>query len=472
MGICGTAMGNVAVMMKRLGHEVVGADSGVYPPMSGVLAAAGIEVFDGYDAARLARLAPDFAVVGNALSRGNPEVEWLLETRALRYGSLPQLLHENVLARRRNIVVSGTHGKTTTTALCTALLQANGRSPGYLIGGVPKDLEGGAAPGCLDDPFVIEGDEYDSAFFDKRSKFIHYLPTVALVNNLEFDHADIFRDLADVMRTFRHFLKLVPRNGCIVANGDDANVMQLAGEVSWAPVVRVGVSPECDARIADFREDADGARFSLYWRGSRWAEVDWALPGLFNARNAAMAAVGAAMALFPENPTKLEAAQALKAARGVRRRQEILFRGAGCIVVEDFGHHPTAVAQTLGSLRARFPEHFILACFEPRSNTARTRVFQEALPQALSLADASLLGPVHRAEKLPPEQRLDLAQVARSIAERGGRCLPCRSNEQVLEEAWAEIGRAEKPILCVFFSNGAFGGVMPKLVERCQKGKC
>jgi len=467
MGICGTAMGNVAVMMKALGHKVSGSDTGVYPPMSDVLRAAGIDIFEGFDANRLKLLAPDFVVVGNAVSRGNPEIEWLLDTRALRYGSLPQVLHERVLAERKNIVVSGTHGKTTTTTLCAYLLKSQGKDPGYLIGGVPLDLEGGAHPGAAEDPFVIEGDEYDSAFFDKRSKFIHYLPTVALVNNVEFDHADIFRDLADVKRTFSHFLRLVPRNGHIVANGDDATVAELVSSVSWAPVVRVGTGEANDVRIADFAETAEGTSFTLYWKNTLWKQVRWNMPGLFNARNAAMAATGAALACFPENPTAFDVS-ALAKVQGVRRRQEILYRDDLRTIVEDFGHHPTAVAQTLRSLRARFPQHRILACFEPRSNTARTRVFQEALPAALGLADESFMGPVHRAEKLPPDQRLDLPAVAQEIAAKGGTSHACASNAAVLEGAWAILKDAKTPHLCVFFSNGAFDGIIAQMAARAK----
>src|SRR5438477_6306568 len=202
MGVAGTAMGNAALLARTAGHEVVGADSGVYPPMSTVLANAGIALHEGYDAARLKSLAPDLVVIGNAMSRGNPEVEWLLETRALPFTSLPALLHDLILKTRRNVVVCGTHGKTTTTAIAAFLLRENGRDPGFLIGGVPLDPPMGAQLGAASDPFVIEGDEYDSAFFDKRSKFIHYAPHIAVLNNLEFDHADIFRDLADVQRSF------------------------------------------------------------------------------------------------------------------------------------------------------------------------------------------------------------------------------------------------------------------------------
>lgn len=268
MGICGTAMGNAALLARASGHEVLGADTGVYPPMSTVLSEAGIVLHEGYDPARLAALAPDLVVIGNAMSRGNPEVEWLLDTRALRFISLPAMLHDFVLQHRRNIVICGTHGKTTTTSLTAFLLRENGRDPGFLIGGVPQDPPMGHHLGTLSDPFVIEGDEYDSAFFDKRSKFIHYAPSIAVVNNLEFDHADIFRDLPDVQRTFAHLTRIVPRNGWVVMNGDDDNVRAL-GALPWTRVLRVGTGEANEVRISDFQEDAGvfGSRF--YGKGNR-----------------------------------------------------------------------------------------------------------------------------------------------------------------------------------------------------------
>src|SRR5471030_989197 len=251
MGICGTAMGNAALLARAAGHDVLGADAGVYPPMSTVLAEAGIALHEGYDPARLARLAPDLVVIGNALSRGNPEVEWLLETRGLPFTSLPAMLHDFVLRGRRNLVIAGTHGKTTTTALTAFLLREAGADPGFLIGGVPQDPPVGSHLGAEVDPFVIEGDEYDSAFFDKRSKFIHYAPHIAILNNLEFDHGDIFRDLADVQRTFSHLVRIVPRNGFVLMNGDDENLHAL-GAFPWTTTVSVGTGEGNDLRIADF----------------------------------------------------------------------------------------------------------------------------------------------------------------------------------------------------------------------------
>jgi UDP-N-acetylmuramate: L-alanyl-gamma-D-glutamyl-meso-diaminopimelate ligase len=458
LGICGTAMGNAAQLLRAAGHTVSGCDAGVYPPMSEVLAAAGIAVDEGYDPARVAAHRPDLVVVGNALSRGNPVVEWLLDERALPFTSLPALLHDFVLRHRRTIVVAGTHGKTTTTALAAYLLRAVGRDPGFLIGGVPLDPPTGTHLGAATDPFVIEGDEYDSAFFDKRSKFIHYAPHVAVLNNLEFDHADIFRDLADVQRTFAHFTRLVPRRGWIVLNGDDAHLAAL-GPCPWTRVVRVGTGEGNDIRLAAFGEDGRGARFTLTWHGERWAAVEWSLPGLFNARNAAMAATAAALALGGRDHLRLEA---LARFRGVKRRQETLHRSPALTVIEDFGHHPTALRETLASLRARHPGAVLTAVFEPRSNTARTRVLQDDFARALASADEAWLGAVDRAEKLAAGQRFEAEAVAAHLAAAGvpARCFG--SNAALFEALCAAALPADprRPRVVVFFSNGSFDGII------------
>jgi UDP-N-acetylmuramate: L-alanyl-gamma-D-glutamyl-meso-diaminopimelate ligase len=467
LGVCGTAMGNAALLARAAGHEVSGADTGVYPPMSTVLAEAGITLHEGYDAARLERLAPDLVVVGNALSRGNPEVEWLLDTRALRFTSLPALLHDTVLATRKNIVVCGTHGKTTTTALAAFLLRENGRDPGFLIGGVPIDPPVGNHLGAASDPFVIEGDEYDSAFFDKRSKFIHYAPHVAVLNNLEFDHADIFRDLADVQRTFAHLTRIVPRNGWVVLNGDDDNLRAL-GPLPWTRVVRVGLGADNDVRIENFTEDPRGARFNLTWSGQPWGAVAWDLAGGFNARNAAMAATAVALALGGRDHVSLAP---LARFRGVKRRQEKLLARPGLTVIEDFGHHPTALAETLASLRQRHPGALLTAVFEPRSNTARTKMLQAGFIRALALADEVFIGAVNRADKLKETERFDAEAVVEHLELQGVPAATAETNAEVLTKLVdATLGDAARaipagrPRVVVFFSNGSFDGIIAAYV--------
>jgi UDP-N-acetylmuramate: L-alanyl-gamma-D-glutamyl-meso-diaminopimelate ligase len=473
MGICGTAMGNAALLARAAGHEVLGADTGVYPPMSTVLAAAGITLHEGYDPGRLAGLGPDLVVIGNAMSRGNPEVEWLLDTRALPFTSLPALLHDSILRHRRNLVIAGTHGKTTTTALTAFLLRAAGRDPGFLIGGVPQDPPLGAHLGAAADPFVIEGDEYDSAFFDKRSKFIHYAPHIAVMNNLEFDHADIFRDLADVQRTFTHLGRIVPRNGWVVINGDDPNLRAL-GPMAWTRVVRVGLDESNDVRITDFAESAEGARFSLHWRGHGWASVRWTLSGLFNARNAAMAATAAGLALHPDRPSDLDLG-ALARFRGVKRRQEVRLTTARTTVIEDFGHHPTALAETLQSLRARHAGSLVTAVFEARSNTARTKTMQAGFMRALALADEVYLGAVSRADKIPAHERFDPEAVAQNLETQGVEAHFAPTNAGLLDQLVANTLRREpgattgKPRVVVFFTNGSFDGIIDGYVAAVPK---
>jgi UDP-N-acetylmuramate: L-alanyl-gamma-D-glutamyl-meso-diaminopimelate ligase len=492
MGICGTAMGNAALLARAAGHEVLGADTGVYPPMSTVLAEAGITLHEGYDPVRLERLAPDLVVIGNAMSRGNPEVEWLLDTRALAFTSLPALLHDTVLKTRKNIVVCGTHGKTTTTSLTAFLLRENGRDPGFLIGGVPLDPPVGNHLGAAGDPFVIEGDEYDSAFFDKRSKFIHYAPHVAVLNNLEFDHADIFRDLADVKRTFSHLTRIVPRNGYVVMNGDDENLASL-GELPWTRVVRVGMGENCAVRIVDFSETAAGISFRLLWDGAEWGAVSWAMPGIYNARNAAMAAVAGALCtedggrnteyggqwaeggqteLGDRRPPVFSIAP-LARFRGVKRRQEVLVAKPGITVIEDFGHHPTALTETLKSFRNRFPGAVITAVFEPRSNTARTNTLQAGFMAALALADEVYLGAVNRADKLKAGERFDTEAVIAHVETQGRKGASGATNAEVLEKLVAATLPASeaKPRLVVFFSNGSFDGIIAKYATAARSGE-
>jgi UDP-N-acetylmuramate: L-alanyl-gamma-D-glutamyl-meso-diaminopimelate ligase len=462
MGICGTAMGNAALLARAAGHEVLGADAGVYPPMSTVLASAGITLHEGYDPTRLAQLAPDLVVIGNAMSRGNPEVEWLLDTRAIAFTSLPALLADFVLKGRKNIVIAGTHGKTTTTALTAYLLRENGRDPGFLIGGVPQDPPVGNHLGTVADPFVIEGDEYDSAFFDKRSKFIHYAPHVAVLNNLEFDHADIFRDLADVQRTFLHLVRIVPRNGWIVLNGDDDNLRAL-GAFPWTRTVKVGLGEGNDVRISNFAESPAGVEFTLTWRGEDQQAVRWNQPGIFNVRNAAMAAVAAALALFPDDPTQLKL-DALARFRGVKRRQELLVDTPRLKVIEDFGHHPTALAETLQSLRARHPGLTINAVFEPRSNTARTKILQAGFTRALGLADEVYIGAVNRADKLKEGDRFDVEAVIQHLDLQGIHAYTADTNTALLAKLTANTQAAKVPQLVVFFTNGSFDGIIGNFV--------
>lgn len=455
MGICGTAMGNAALLVKEQGHEVFGCDAGVYPPMSDVLADAGIDVLEGFDADRLAALQPDQVVVGNAMSRGNPEVEWLLDQSEVSFISLPALFHDTVLLNRCPVVITGTHGKTTTSTLTAYLLESAGAKPGWLIGGVPNDLSGGAKLG-EGRPFVIEGDEYDSAFFDKRSKFIHYRPQVAVLNNLEFDHADIFRDLEDVQRTFRHFLRIIPASGYALVNGDDAHIAALL-PAPWTQVIRVGTSEGNDLIIRNFKDAPEGAQFDLVWKGTIWAHVQWPMHGLFNARNAAMASLAAALASACAGPCEFDLS-ALANFQGVRRRQDVRYSDRNWVVLEDFAHHPTAVAGAIEALRAAYPTQRMTVCFEPRSNTAATSRFQAEFQVAFSMADRVYFGAVHRADRLRPEERLNTVAMANALPQASA----FDQNEALFAELKANVS-AEDGGLIVFFTNGSFDGLPNKV---------
>src|SRR5437016_8788647 len=381
-------MGSVAVALCERGFKVTGSDENVFPPMSIFLGKKGIALKEGYRAENIPADA-DVVVIGNAIKRGNPEVETVL-SRKLLYLSLPEVLKNYFLRGRHNLVVTGTHGKTTTTALLAWIMEKAGCKPGYFIGGLPKNFGQGAR---LNDSkyFVIEGDEYDTAFFDKRSKFIHYLPELVIVNNIEFDHADIFNNLDEIKLSFKRLLNIVPENGMVLINGDDRNCVEVAKDCR-AQMVEVGFSKNCAQRIRDVAYSADGSRFKL---GDDVHEIS--LIGEFNVRNAAMAAAAARFYDVPK--TKID--NALKTFQGVARRQEIRGEVRGVKVIDDFGHHPTAIAQTLEALRHRFHDHRLWAIFEPRSNTTRRAVFQHELPDALKHADGVFISQVARLEQLP-----------------------------------------------------------------------
>lgn len=448
-GICGTAMGALAAGMKDRGVDVTGSDANVYPPMSTFLESKGIKIESGFRAENIPADA-DFVVIGNAMSRGNPEVEEVLN-RKLLYYSLPEALKIFYLRGRHNLVVTGTHGKTTTTSLLAWIFESAGLAPSWLIGGIPHNL----GQGCrLGDSkyFILEGDEYDTAFFDKRSKFVHYLPELVIVNNLEFDHADIFRDLEDIMTSFCRLLQIVPGEGMVLLNGDDANCRKLA-ETCPAPLVEVGFSPNAGNHIADVHLGPDSSAFTLF--GERF-EIP--MIGEFNVRNAAMAVSGAHFYQVPLG----EIRRALQSFQGIRRRQEIRGEASGVTVVDDFGHHPTAIAQTLAGLRVKFPQSKIWAVFEPRSNTTRRAVFQEMLPAAFAGADGVVLAKVARMEQLAESERLNPEKVVEDLRRAG--------QEAFYEEDTAAIvGRvtslaAAGDVIAVF-SNGGFDNIHTKLLE-------
>ena len=453
LGICGTAMASVAAALQERGFKISGSDENVYPPMSNFLQEKGITAKEGYHAENLPADA-DVVVIGNAMKRGNPEVEAVLN-RKLFYLSLPEVLKNYFLRGRHNLVVTGTHGKTTTTALLAWIMEKAGHNPGYLIAGLPKNFGQGAR---LNDSkyFVIEGDEYDTAFFDKRSKFIHYLPELLIVNNIEFDHADIFKDLDEIKLSFRRLLNIVPKNGMVLLNGDDPNCVEVAKDC-LAQMVEVGFSKNCAQRIRQVGYSSAGSRFKL---GEETFEIP--LIGGFNVRNAAMAAMAAR---FYDVPTA-RINSALNSFAGVARRLEVRGEARGVKVIDDFGHHPTAVAHTLEALRHSYRGHRLWAVFEPRSNTTRRAVFQEQLPEAFKFADGVFISQVARLEQIPENERLKPERVVAAIAKDGRRAFYERNADAIVDRI---VPMLRPKDVVVVFSNGGFDNIHEKLLTRLRE---
>jgi len=449
-GVCGTAMGAVAVAMKRKGFTVTGSDSNVYPPMSDFLRNEGIVITEGYQAANLPEGA-DVIVIGNAISRGNEEAEAALSRRLL-YQSLPEVMKEHFLRGKRNYVVSGTHGKTTTSSMLAWIFLAAGKNPGWMIGGLPKNL-GRGAQFTESDFNVLEGDEYDTAFFDKRSKFLHYLPEVAVVNNIEFDHADIYSNLDEIKLTFRRLLNVVPRTGCAIINGDDPNCLDVAASAP-CPVRTVGFGEGCTLRITGVKYEADRSSFDL--DGERYS---LRMTGEFNVRNAAMAAAAARFAGLSPG----EIREGLESFDGVARRQELRGEAGGVKVVDDFAHHPTAIRLAVGSLRQRYPDSRLWILFEPRSNTTRRAIFQNELAEALALADEAVISEITDLHKFPESDRLDPDKLAVDIARHGGHGRYIHKVDDIVATVVAE---AKPGDVVAVLSNGGFGGIHNTLLER------
>ncbi len=448
LGICGTAMGAVAAAMRDEGYVVTGSDNEVYPPMSDFLEKKGITISRGYRPENLPANA-DLIVVGNAISRGNPEVEEVLN-RKLYYLSLPETLKHFFLRGKHNLVVTGTHGKTTTSTMLTWILECAGMAPAYMIGGIPKNLPQGCSLHASKH-VVLEGDEYDTAFFDKRSKFVHYLPELVVVNNIEFDHADIFHDLNEIKTSFRRMLNIVPENGMVLINGDDPNCIDVARDCR-AELVEVGFSPNAARHISDVVQKADGSEFTLL--DTRFVLH---MPGEFNIRNAAMAI--SAAHFYGASLESIKAAVA--SFEGVKRRQEVRGIVRGVTVVDDFGHHPTAIAQTLRGLRHQYPHRRLWAIFEPRSNTTRRAVFQDELPKALLEADGVVLAQVARLEQLPEENRLNPEKVVADIAAKGRPAFYEKGVDEIIARLRPLV---QEPDVVVVFSNGGFGNIHKRLL--------
>ena len=457
-GIGGAAMAPLAGMLAESGHRVTGSDAGVYPPASTLLDSLRIRWTNGFDADNLDP-APDIVVLGNALSRGNPEVETVLDNK-IPYRSLPQTLEDYFLPGHNSLVVTGTHGKTTTTSMLSWILHHAGWQPNFLIGGVAENFGRSFGLGGGDE-FVLEGDEYDSAFFDKAPKFLHYHPQEVIITSLEFDHADIYENLAAIELQFRRLVNLVPRNGRIVAWGESETVRGVV-QKAFCPVETYGFTPGVDWLAGDLEITDGETRFRVSRQGTEVARVSMSLAGRHNVLNAV-----AAIAIAHGRGVSGEAISgAMAAFRGVLRRLEVKGESSGVLVVDDFAHHPTAIRATIDAARHRWPGRKLWAVFEPRSNTMRRKVFENDLAASLASADAAVLGAVNRANLLSDEERMSPSRVLEAIRAHGQMAEGFDSAEEIAEFLAAETRPGD---LVLVMSNGSFDGLCGKLLGKLQE---
>lgn len=451
-------MGSLAGLLAKAGHIVTGTDEVLYPPMSEQIAALGIKPFEGYSAENIAKAQPELVVIGNVIRRINPEAQEVLRL-GLKFVSLPETLARFFLDGRTSIVISGTHGKTTTAALTAWLIETAGENPGFLIGGVGKNFGRSFEIGTSRF-FVVEGDEYDTAFFDKGPKFLHYMPRAALVTSIEFDHADIYKNVGEIIKSFEKFVELIPIDGVLVVNGDDVNA-SAAAKKARCKVVTYGIK-EGEWRPREISVSEKGTKFVLPTAGG----IEFNLPmwGEHNVSNA----VGAIALLCAMGISADKISKGISKFKGVRRRQELVWEGKGITVINDFAHHPTAVEKTIESMRVRFPKRRLWAIFEPRSNTSRRNIFQKEFASALSGADCVIIASPHRADAIPAEERFDSAAAAAEIAERG---IDARHVQETTDIVEAVLRDMKKGDVILVMSNGGFGGLVEKLSAAIDKQK-
>jgi UDP-N-acetylmuramate: L-alanyl-gamma-D-glutamyl-meso-diaminopimelate ligase len=458
LGIAGSAMAPVAGMLKERGFNVTGSDLNVYPPASTLLDSLGIQWNEGFREENLKR-APDLCVIGNANSRGNPEVEYILDQR-IPYCSMPQLLEDYFIPGHTSVVVAGTHGKTTTTAMLAWIFHVAGRRPNFLIGGVAPnfgDRSYGLGGG---EEFIIEGDEYDSAFFDKAPKFLHYHPDELIITSLEYDHADIYPDLTSIELQFRRLVNLVPRRGRIIAWGESREV-RAAVSKAFCPVETYGLSPDCDWYAGDVLWHDAATEFRVVYRGGEVTRIRMPIAGRHNVLDAL-----SAVALAYGRGIECEAIErAFATFQSVRRRMEIKGEANGVLVVEDFAHHPTAIRLTLDGARTQWPGRRIWAAIEPRSNTMRRKVFQDALPEALAIADRVVIGPVNRGQLLSDDERLSPEAIAENLCDHGKSAKAFGSTPEIVDYLAANVSPGD---LVIVMSNGSFDGLCAKMLEKLK----
>ncbi len=459
IGIGGSAMAPLAGMLREQGYRVTGSDSGVYPPASTLLEKLGISFFHTFDAANL-NPAPDLVVIGNIIARGNPELEEVLD-RKIPYRSMPEILEEVFLPGRHSIVVSGTHGKTTTTAMLAWIFHSAGKQPNFLVGGVAENFGKSYGLGGGED-FILEGDEYETAFWDRGPKFFHYHPDDLIITSLEYDHADIYRDFETYELAFKRLVNLVPRRGRVVIWGDteqSGTALRRATEKAFCPVETYGFSEENDWVASELAVDGGGMRFQVSHKGESFGEFALAASGRHNVLNALAAIAVAKGRRIGADDLK----KALATFKSVKRRMDVKGEVRGVLVVDDFAHHPTAVRATIEAARARWPQRRLWAILEPRSNSMRRKVFQETLPQALALADRVVLGGVFRAQQLGEENRLEPEAVAESVRALGKSARVFPSADAIAEQLGTEV---EVGDLLLVMSNGSFDGLCEKMLVK------
>ena len=465
IGICGTAMASLAGMLKQRGFRVTGSDAAAYPPMSDFLREIGIPVAQPFDAKNL-EPRPDLVVVGNAMSRGNVELEHILDQR-IPFCSMPQLLHDEFLRGKEVLAVAGTHGKTTTTSMLAWIFSSAGLRPSFLIGGIAENF---GSSFQIDDGkyFIIEGDEYDTAFFDKGPKFLHYFPDSVILTSVEFDHADIYKDLDAVETAFKRLVNLVPRRGRIVAfdgfagNASESPSLERCLAKAFCPVDRYGVGPRANWQIANLKLEPSRTTWSVLHDGEPWANLEFPLAGEYNVWNATAAAALAASCGIAKDAI----AEALKTFKSVKRRLEVKAEVNGITIIDDFAHHPTAIAGTLKALRARYTGARLWAILEPRSNTLRRRVLQSELARSLAQADEVIVAGVFRSEGVPENERLELPALAAEIVENGGRARLLKDADEIVATVAPEMKKGD---VVAILSNGGFGGIYEKLPARLRE---
>jgi UDP-N-acetylmuramate: L-alanyl-gamma-D-glutamyl-meso-diaminopimelate ligase len=467
IGIGGSAMASVAVALSHMGHAVTGSDVQLYPPMSTWLESHNIRYFKNFSGENLESSSPDLVVVGNAISRGNPDLEYALDHH-MELISMPDLVSRELIGNHTSIVVSGTHGKTTTTSLTAWLLESGGLLPGFLIGGIPENFGDGCRPSGLSETgfFVTEGDEYDSAFFDKRSKFLLYRPDIAIINNVEFDHADIFESLEDIKKSFRLLVNLVPSNGLLIVNGDDPVAMEVAAK-AFCRVETFALNEQADWMATDLITEENGTSFTIVHDGESIGRAGVPLFGNHNIMNSLAATAAATSA-----GVSIEAIiRGLNTFKRPKRRMELVGDYAGEItLIEDFAHHPTAIRLTLGAIGNRYPGRRIVACFEPRSNTTSRNIFQHELSECFDDALVVVIGKVNRPERYAPEERLDTALLCRELEAKGKRIFAAGTDDDYPEDIvrFIEAERQSGDIV-VLLSNGSFSGLKERLVKSFEK---